>query len=138
MTLISLLAVGMIGSRVAYAEEAGYSLPIVEKISETFGLNEDEVQAVFDAARDERKERRQMGREERLAQAVADGVITDEQRQALENKRQEMFDEREAERAQHREEMQEWLTNQGINEETLRQYGGMGPGGHDKMRMSQE
>lgn len=138
ITLISLLAVGMIGSRVAFAEEAGYSLPIVQKIAEAFGLNEDEVQAVFDAARDERRERQQINREERLTQAVTDGVITEEQKQALENKWQEMASEREAERAQQREKMRAWFESQGIDERALVQYGGLGHGGHNGMRMGGE
>ena len=72
----------------------------------------------------------QQHKEERLSQAVEDGVISEEQKQALQDKWQEMWQERQVEREQHREEMQAWFEEQGIDPEALRQYGGFKMGMH--------
>ena len=118
--LATLIAVGVIGTSITKAEEEGYKLPIVTRIAENFDLEEDEVQAVFDAARDERHQMMQQGKEEKLNQAVSDGVITQEQREALQNKWEEM----KAEKRQYRGEMEVWMEEQGIDNDALREYMG--------------
>ena len=114
----------------ALAEDSEFTPPIISRLAEKFNLNEDEVQAVFDAVREEHgvqmQEQMQQQREERLNQAVADGVITQEQMDALLAKWQEMHEERNAERQQHRTEMDAWFESQGIDHEALMEYGGFG------------
>ena len=78
-----LLGIGILGVNAAKADDAGGYPPIIEKLVERFGLNEDEVKTFFDEERQERHQMMLQNKEERLDQAVADGVITDEQRQAL-------------------------------------------------------
>jgi hypothetical protein len=73
--------------------------PIVQNLAEKFNLNEDEVKSFFDEQRQEREQQMLQHKEERLSQAVADGVITEEQKQALQEKWQEMGQERQVERA---------------------------------------
>ena len=55
-------------------------------------------------------------------------ILIEEQKQALQNRWEEM----KAEREQHREEMQAWFEEQGIDHEALRQYGGFGRHGFGK------
>ena len=138
LILITFLAAGVLvlGTTAVKADETRDYPPIVQKLVERFGLNEDEVKAVFDENRTERKEERQAKHDEKLDQAVSDGVITEEQKQALEAKREEMKpdkgefrdlskEEREVQREAHRGEMESWAEGQGIDLEALHQF--MGP-----------
>lgn len=127
---LALLGFVAFGTVRAYAEnESGGYPPIIQKLVERFGLNEEEVKTVFDEVRTERQQEMQQSREERLNQAVSDGIITEEQKQALQNKWEEMR----TERQQHREEMQAWFEEQGIDHEALMQYGGFGHRGFGRM-----
>ena len=84
------LAVGSLGLTHAYAQDsAGYS-PIVQKIAEKFGLNVSEVQDVFDEARADHHAQMLTNFEGRLTQAVTDGKITEEQKQKILDKHEEM------------------------------------------------
>jgi flagellar biosynthesis GTPase FlhF len=109
--------------------------PIVEDMVEKFNLNEEEVKTYFDEQRQEHQQQMQQHKEERLNQAVEDGVISEEQKQALQDKWQEMWQERQSEREQQREEMEAWFEEQGIDQDALMQYGGFGGRGFGKMGM---
>ena len=91
---------------------------LVTKIAQRFSLNEADVEAVFESVRDERFEEMKKEREDRLTQAVTDGVITSTQKDALLAK----IDEHLGERQQNREEMQAWFSDQGIDETKLYEY----------------
>lgn len=67
---------------------------IIQKIADKFGLNKDEVQKVFDEERTVRQAEMQVKLEERLAQAVAEGKITDAQKTLILNKHKELQEER--------------------------------------------
>lgn len=108
------------------AEDAGSYPPIVQKLVERFGLDEAEVQGVFDEAKEERKQEMQTQIENKLDQAVADGELTEEQKQALIDKKAEMHDlkdelrdldpdERRAVMQEHHDEFKAWLEEQGID-----------------------
>jgi hypothetical protein len=56
--------------------------------------------------------------EERLSKAVEDGVVTNEQKQALLNKQQEMWEKQN----QLNEEMRQWQEQSGIDFEKLAPY----------------
>lgn len=128
---IALIAVGGLlygaGNASAYfGWKNGEYHPIVQELVENFNLNEDDVKTFFDEQRQERQQQMLQEREDRLDQAVEEGVITAEQKLALKEKWQEIWQERQNEREQHREEMQAWFEEQGIDPEALRQYGGFG------------
>jgi len=100
--------------------------PIVERIAERFGLDEGEVQVFFDEVRTERHEKKKARVEERLDQAVADGVITEAQKDALVAKKAELREEKESLRGlepeERRDAMQElriefkeWAEDSGID-----------------------
>ena len=136
--LISLLILGAVISLGAYgvgslrANEVGNVNPMVPRLAETFNLKEDDVEAVFDAVHEERQEEMKKVREERLNEAVSDGVITEAQKTALLDKWEEMQNKRE----QERQEMQQWFEDQGIDPTKLAPYGGFGRhGGFGKMGM---
>lgn len=122
--LAALVVAGILGVSAVRADENGTYPPMIESLVERFGLNEDEVKTFFDEQRQERQRQMEQAREERLNQAVADGVITEEQKQALQGKWEEMRTKRE----QHREEMRQWMEDSGIDFEKLAGYG-VGCGG---------
>lgn len=104
--------------------------PVIQKIIDRFGLNQDEVQVVLDEAKEEHRAEMEQKKEEYLNQAVADGTITEEQKQLLQQKHEEMQANREAwrnlsreERREqmqaHHEEMQSWAEENGIDLEEL-------------------
>lgn len=126
VALGSLLWMGI--SRVQAATQ---NQPVVDKLVERFNLNKDEVIGVFDEVRQEKQQQMLTAMGERLDEAVNDGVITTEQKQALLNKHQEMWEKQN----QLREEMQTWMEQSGIDFEKLAPYrvvfGGRGCGrGH--------
>lgn len=124
---LAVLGLGVFGVTAVQAqdEEKTYP-PLVDQLVDQFGLNREEVRSFFDGVRNEHQVRREERRQESLDQAVVDGVITQEQREALEAKRAEL----QAERQQHREEMQAWFEGQGIDPAALRSYMRFGLGGH--------
>ncbi len=123
---------GYFGTNYALANEntPGYST-LVQRIAQKFNLKESDVQAVFDSVRDEHKEARHAQLVANLDKAVADGVITDAQKQALLTKMQENHDARVADRTA----MQQWLKDQGIDGKKLAKYLMPGKGRHFGFRL---
>lgn len=137
---LGLLGVVGYGTAKAYAGDPDKYPPIVQKLVERFGLNEDEVKAVFDEERTERQQQMQARFEERLNQAVSEGKITEEQKQAILAKKEEMQanfgqfkdlspEERREKMEAHREEMKTWAEENGINLDSLPMFLGKGPRG---------
>jgi|SRR3989344_5415013 len=129
--LATLIVAGAFAVNTVKADEVTDFPPFIEKLVERFNLNESDVQTFFDEQRVEHHQAMLQNREERLNQAVSDGVITEAQKEALTNKWEEMQQERQL----HREEMQKWFEEQGIDTEVLREYAGFGHGrfGHFHM-----
>lgn len=128
--LATLLALGVItaggyfGVSAARADDLNRPTDaLVSKIAERFDLNESDVEAVFEAVHEERMQEMHNSHEEKLSQAVEDGVLTEEQKFALQEKMQEHI----GVRQQNREEMQAWFEEQGIDEIKLHEYMGFGP-----------
>lgn len=124
-TLAVILALGVIASVGYFGTSyvlAGNTNPmhesLVSKIAQKFNLKEADVEAVFEAVRDEKQEEMKSQRTERLNQAVKDGVIAEAQKNALLAKMDSHIEERGAKR----EEMQKWFTDNGIDETKLRDY----------------
>lgn len=129
--LATLIAAGAFAVNTVKANEvAGYP-PFVEKLVERFNLNEADVQTFFDEQRGEHMQMMVETKEERLSQAVSDGVITEEQKQALLNKWEELRQKHEVER----QELQNWFEEQEIDAEALREYAGFGHRGFGHMHM---
>lgn len=131
LAAIALLGAVGYGVTVAVAQaEDGESHPMIQMLAEKFGLDEDEVKEAFDEVKAEHFAQMQESKEDKLNQAVDDGVITEEQRQALLEKHQNMWEEKKQERDEHRGEMDAWFEEQGINHEELMEYmGGFGKHG---------
>ncbi len=146
VTAIGLLALVGIGTAGAISAEESNSYPsIVQKLVERFNLNAGEVEEVFDEFRGERHQEMQARFENRLNEAVNDGDFTEEQKQAILAKHQELQQERETNREasqnmtreEHQEameteraELEAWAEKNGIEVEDFF-LGPMGPkGGH--------
>ena len=99
--------------------------PLIQKIIEKFNLNPGEVQKVIDEERQERERQRLSLLEEKLNQAVKDGVISEEQKKALLERWQNKWQEC----RQIREEERKWLEENKIDWQKLGPYlGGKGFG----------
>ena len=124
-TLAIVLALGVIvsvgyfgGSYVMAGDTNPMHDSLITKIAQRFNLKEADVEAVFESVRDERQEEMKANRQEKLSQAVKDGVITEAQKTTLLAKMEEHI----GERRENREEMQNWFKSQGIDETKLREY----------------
>lgn len=124
-TLAIVLALGVIasvgyfgGSYVMAGDTNPMHDSLITKIAQRFNLKEADVEAVFEAVRDEKREEMKVNREEKLTLAVKDGVITEAQKNTLLAKMEEHI----GERRENREEMQNWFKSQGIDESKLREY----------------
>jgi hypothetical protein len=84
-------------TRVAAEDSTRKYPPIIDKLVQRFGLNVDEVKAVFDTERTERQVENKTRFEEHLAQAVTDGKLTEAQKQLVLQKHEEMQSQRQAE-----------------------------------------
>lgn len=79
------------GLRVASAQSSATKKDnIVDKIATTFNLDKAEVQKVFDQDRDERKAKLETNLQEKLADAVKNGSLTQEQANKIEAKYSEL------------------------------------------------
>ncbi len=69
---------------------------VVTRFAEAFGKSEDEVRAVFDQLHEEHQAEMMTTFEERLSQAVADGTLTDAQKQLILDKHEELMADKES------------------------------------------
>lgn len=131
--IVLLGAVGY-GATVAIAQEGdGERHPFVQMLAEKLGLTEDEVEEALDEIKADKYAQLQQSKEDMLQSAVDDGVITEEQRQTLLDKYQEMWTEKKEEWQQHKDEMGAWFEQEGIDHEKLMDYmGGFGRKGFHK------
>jgi polyhydroxyalkanoate synthesis regulator phasin len=118
---------------------------IIDRIASKFNLNKEEVEAVFAEHRAEREAERQQRAEDKLAQAVEDGELTEEQKtkilaklEELHTLREQWQDKTPEERRQARQELhaslQQWAEDNGVPLKYL--HAGMphhGPGMHKLM-----
>lgn len=83
---IGIAGVGGVGvASAATSSDSSTSTSIVDKIATKFNLNKSDVQAVFDADRTDHQAEMQAKMAERLAQAVTDGKLTQEQADYITN-----------------------------------------------------
>jgi len=119
LTLVMMLGAGCTGTLNADPlEDSGYP-PLAEKFAERFDLDPDEVMDFMEELKEERRAEMEAKFEEKLDELVENGDITDEQKQAILDKKEEMeafrsdledmtvADAREA-MAEMREELKDW------------------------------
>jgi len=110
----------------AYGNGTDFRNQMAQKFSQRFNLNQAEVESFLNDSFQERQKERQTYQENRLNQLVLDGKITQEQKEAILKKREEMMNEREAmanlsweerktEREKHQNEMKSWAKENGID-----------------------
>ena len=144
LAVVALMA-GLIFTGSARAEgETDQFPPMVQRLVEKFDLNTAQVQQVMDEVRSEHQQKMEVRLEENLTQAVTDGKITEEQKQAITAKHEQMQvkheelknlspeERREKMQAWH-EEMRQWAEDQGIDLPGL--MGPFGRGFKQGMRM---
>lgn len=139
---ITIIGVVVLGSSQAFAQESTTQNPVsslVQKIADKFGLNKDDVQAVFSEHKNGVNANHSVRQEDRLSKLVSEGKITEAQKTLIINKQKELTEKRaankdslkdlskeeirskmEAERA----ELEKWATDNGIDIKYLM----MGPG----------
>lgn len=129
---LAVVATSLAGFSSASAQTATGSDSLAEKIASRFNLNQDEVEAVFDEAHQEREAEREVMTSDRLQKAVDSDELTVEQKTLIENKLKEVHEEREAER----ENLKSWADENNID----RQYivGGYGHGGAYRLERAAE
>lgn len=134
--IFALAALGVIslGTIQAMAHDTTSNKTIAKKISEKFNLPENDVQSVFDEHHKEMKASVQHRIEDTLTQAVADGKLTEDQKQKIIAKQQEIQAQHEATREsfkdmtpeerkqtkeKHRSDLEQWAKDNGIDTQYL-------------------
>jgi len=153
LALGALAVAGLIGVNGVSADENEERTSLYQRIAAQFNLDEDEVKAFVDSDREERQAEMQANYEEKLDSLVSEGKITEDQKQAILDKKEEMKSEREenresmkdlteeereaaredreADREERRSEMESWLNDNGIDADLLEGiFGGGNKGGH--------
>lgn len=95
----------------SYAQDSDSYPPIIQKLVERFNLNPEEVEEVFQEAHQERHELHLQTINERLDEAVENGDITQEQKQAILDKMDEHQADMEALRDMSQEERHQWMAD---------------------------
>lgn len=132
------LALAIIGTSLATtnfvsAQNTTGSNSLVAAIAAKFNLNQSDVQAVFDEEHQKRETEMKQQMEAKLTQAVADGKITEAQKQAILKKFAEMKnnrpnpdefknltqEQRKAKMDEKKKEMETWANQNGIDLQTL-------------------
>ena len=140
--VVTLAGLSYFGTGYTFAQSTdSQSTTLVQKIATKFGLNQADVQAVFDEQRDEHHQQMQNRFEEKLTQLVKDGKLTEEQKTKIIAKFSEMKEqndttreamrdktpeERKAARDTKQEELKTWAEANGIDVDIL--TGAFGPG----------
>lgn len=136
----AVILVSVYGANLASANGGYGQDSLAERLVSRFNLNKDDVQKVFEENRTAMQTQRRSEVEERLDQAVSEGKLTEDQKNALLSKMDEMRakreslssdlsrEERRAKMAEYREEMQNWSKDNGIDFQALGVFLGRGYG----------
>lgn len=136
---IAIVAFGIWGTgKVMAVDNGDTSESIASRIARRFGLNEDDVQKFFSEVHQEKMMEHTQNLEERLMQAVKDGKITEQQKQAILAKFKELKDQHAANleafkdmtpqdrrdaMEKKRAELEVWAKEQGIDTNYLLGFG---------------
>ncbi len=128
---LALVGLGWTGLNYAKADDGNFGgSTLVEKIVEKFNLDKDEVESVVSELHTQRQQERQAAQDSKLDAAVSDGVITEDQKQELTEKRNSFREQQGQARQTHRDEMRKWMSDNGIDSTKLQSYmGGENPKG---------
>ncbi|MBU1130383.1 hypothetical protein KKE45_03650 [Patescibacteria group bacterium] len=126
LVLAILVSITIFGVKAVNAEDNSTYPPLIQKLIDRFNLNGDEVKQVFDEHRQERHQQMKVRFEERLDQAVSEGKITQEQKEAFLAKKDEFMANCNGDKKQHQEEMRTWTEENGIDLELFRAFGNRG------------
>lgn len=143
--MTGLLAVGSLGVFPVGAQDSVSYPPIVQKLADRFGLNVEDVEEVFEEERAEHHAQMLQNFEDRLSEAVTEGKITEEQKQTVLDKHEEMLARMEELRSQdldpeemhekmkaYHEELRAWAEEQNIDIPFMA-FKVKGPGKGDRM-----
>lgn len=136
---LTVLTIGLLATNVR-ADDSNYYPPIVQKLAEKFNLDVSQVEDVFDEDRDERRADMYAHFAERLNDSVTDGSITEEQKNAILAKHEEIQnqmeelsglepEERRTKMQEIHDEFQSWAESEGIDLALIGPMGGFGPHG---------
>ncbi len=141
---ITIIGAGALGSSQAFAQESNTQDPVnslVQKIADKFGLNKDDVQAMFTEHKSEMKANISARQEDRLSNLVSEGKITEAQKTLIINKQKELAEKRAANKSSlkdlsreeirskmetERAELEKWATDNGIDKKYLMMGSGRG------------
>ena len=148
-TILVLLVLGLVAAGAVFgvtlvavaAEDLDGYPPIIQALAERFNLDPDEVKQVFDENREAKHEQMQQRHEDRLDEAVEAGQLTEEQKDELLERQEEMNvkmaelkdlppQERFEAMKEIKEDLQAWLEENDIDLKGA--YGGFGKGHFDK------
>jgi hypothetical protein len=150
-TLLAFASISQVAAQTQSTPEAQQEAPrrgwgvdsLIQKLVERFGLNQEEIEAVFEETRDAKRAEMEQRHEERLNEAVQSGELTEEQKNLILQKKEKLHTQREQYRdqdltrkewqelrEQHRADIKEWADENGIDTKYLMgPKGGRGPGG---------
>lgn len=138
--IISLAGFSVYGVNQASATDTTGFTSIVQRLSQKFNLNQDEIRTVFEEERAERQTQMVSQFEDRLSQDVSNGKITEAQKQAIIAKHNEIReqytkpdnwqelsrDQRQSLMQEKRTQLENWAKENGID--TSYFFGGFGNG----------
>lgn len=142
--LAGLSTAGIVAAQSGSGDNDGPMSGLVTALAEKFNLDQTEVQQVFDDERTARQAERETEVSEKLAELVSEGKLTQEQSDAISEKRTELQaereeardneesltrEERQERRAAHRDDLETWASENDISSEYLRYVLG-GHGSH--------
>lgn len=110
---------------IAKADNTTKQDTMAQQLSEKLGVDESKVSDAMDQIRQEKQDQMQAQEKERLDQAVTDGKINQSQEDAIIAREKEQIQKRE----QEREEYQQWLSDNSLDQSTLRDIGAGPMGG---------
>lgn len=126
----------MFGTIHGYAASPDMQTTLIERIAQKFNLKQADVKSVFDQYRSERQAEMQKKYDEKLAQLVKEGKISDAQKQLIMAKHKEIQqkmqnltpEQRKANMETNRKLLEDWAKQNGIDPQYV--YGGIGKFGH--------
>lgn len=145
-SLTTLIGLGILTTNVSAQSQGQANGPmssVVQAIADKFGLDQTEVQTVFDQVHNQMRQQRQADFQNRLDDLVSQGQVTESQKQLILEKHEEMAATRQSEfesfkdltpserrtaMETRRQELQTWATDNGINLDYLMLGHGKGPG----------
>lgn len=123
--LLVLILLGTNGATQVNADNNMYP-PIVKRLAQKFDVNEADVEEVFAQERAEEWNKKRQTLSEELGLAVKYGKLTEEQKQKILDKKDELQADHETQREQTKNYLKEWMIENNIDPNILMPYLGFG------------